>query len=123
MSITSDDLRSVELAIVALFTGIGTIYTAISERRGKKKEVRDKVIEAKVKEVADTVSVVPNIKDTTDKVHVLVNGEKTRMMEDLVASRLLNLTMAEVILESNPNSEQARRMVELAKKLYDQVKI
>jgi hypothetical protein len=118
------------------------VAAALAERDLKKAEF-DKAVAQKVEEAAQAAKAVKQdlaqsttqtskaiceVKDElgethsqVDRVHKIVNSEKTRMMEDMKASRLLNLTMAEALLADHPNSESAKQAVVLAQTLYNQI--
>jgi hypothetical protein len=140
-------LYSISLMVVAGFTVVNTGIAAWREwaqrRRDEtlaieRKEVAsrasdvavaaEKVATAtqEVKEHLDHTDVITStalvqIADTTKAVHTIVNSEKTRMMQELKASRLLTLSMAQTLLVDHPESKTAKQAVDLAQSLYDEI--
>lgn len=144
----SDGLRNLELAVIAVFTCVQAMVSAYTKRAQRKREEKkiefdtavaeaqrkrdeekarfDAAVAARVKEVAESLVISNNKQEQTDKVvrevHTIVNSEKTRMMQDLTASRLLNLLQAQSLADADPKNENARKAVDLAQYLYDQIK-
>jgi hypothetical protein len=66
-----------------------------------------------------TKDVTKKIKEVTDATHVIVNSQKTAMMEELRSSRLLTLGMANALLRQNPSSLDLKEAAITAQALYD----
>lgn len=140
IGLNSDDLRNVLLAIVALSTCVTTAITAYSKaaqrKRDEKKAIFDKAVAERVQEVKSTLvdattksatsigevrTEVQEARGQIEKVHTIVNSEKTRGMEELQASRLLTLSMAQAIAKDHPESESAQMAVHIAQTLYNKI--
>lgn len=147
MSFGSDDVRNIELAVVAGFTAVTTLVTAYGKwsqrRRDDIKAEFDKAVAAKVQEVANaaqgvksdlahsttqTTKAICEVKDELqvahsqiDKVHTIVNSEKTSSMEELRSSRLLTLTAFRALLSANPGSADLKQAVSAAQALYNKI--
>lgn len=119
-------------------------------KRDRMKAEFDTAVAAKVQEVADTAvraanevqgvktalatntdkttKAIGEVKDevhesktVVDKVHIIVNSEKTRMMEELLASRSLTLSMARALVKSDPTNKDAQIAMNIAQTLYDKL--
>lgn len=66
-----------------------------------------------------TKAVTQGIKEVTDKTHVIVNSQKTAMMEELKNSRLLTLGMANALLRQDPGNLDLKEAAITAQALYD----
>jgi hypothetical protein len=145
--VTQTALYSISLMVVAGFT---VVNTGIAAWREWAQRQRDEALALERKEVANKASDVAvaaekvatatqevkshlsqtdqitsealnKIADTTTAVHTIVNSEKTRMMQELRASRLLTLSMAQALLMDHPDSNTAKQAVGLAQSLYDEI--
>jgi hypothetical protein len=115
-------LYSISLMVVAGFTVINTGLSGLREWSSRRRD--DRIVKeraAAVKLAEEQKKALEHTSETVDKVHTIVNSEKTRMMEDLTSARLLNLSMAQALLEANPKSESAKRAMELAKAMYERI--
>lgn len=140
MSFGSDDVRNLELALVAGFTAITTMVTAYGKysqrKRDTKKEEFDRAVAAEVQKVKITLEdsttksteAICAVKDELEithgqvnKVHTIVNSEKTAGMEELRTSRLLTLTAFKALLATNPDSKNLQEAVAAAQALYDKI--
>lgn len=140
MSFGSDDVRNIELAVVAGFTAVTTLVTAYGKwsqrKRDDAKAEFDKAVAEKVQEVktalhdstAQSTKAICEVKDElaithgqVDKVHTIVNSEKTASMEELRSSRLLTLTAFKALSAATPGSTELRQAVAAAQALYDKI--
>ena len=136
--IDADDFRAVELGIVALATCLTTIITGWSKHaqriRDERKAEVDKAVAAEVQKVKTTLmesttkstdalcavqDEVHTAHGTIDKVHTIVNSEKTAAMAELRVSRLLTLTALKALLTTDPKNEDLKQAVAVAQTLYD----
>jgi hypothetical protein len=67
-----------------------------------------------------TSDVVGEVKNTVDATHVIVNAQKTAMIQKMANAQLLTLTMAQAMLEDKPNSKKLQEAVVAAQTLYDE---
>jgi hypothetical protein len=95
MDLAGENVRNIYLLAIAVFT----FATAWINLRTKK-----------------TTEV---IKQNVDKVHTIVNAQKTAMMEELKTSRSLTLGMANALLRLDPKNEDLKKAVITAQALYD----
>ena len=71
-------------------------------------------------EAKKVAGVVGEVKDTVDATHVIVNAQKTAMMQKMANAQLLTLTMAQAMLEDKPKSQKLQEAVAAAQALYDE---
>jgi hypothetical protein len=118
------------------------VAEALTERDRKKAEF-DQAVAKKVQEVATaaqsvkrdlatntetTSKAISEVKEElrathgqVDKVHTIVNSEKTAGMEELKSSRLLTLTALKALLTTNPQNKDMMQAVSVAQTLYDKI--
>lgn len=109
------------------------VAEALTERDRKKAEF-DKAVADKVEEVARLAQessqkneiALTEVKDEVqathaqvDKVHTIVNSEKTAAMAELRVSRLLTLTALKALLTTDSKNEDLKQAVAAAQTLYD----
>jgi hypothetical protein len=111
------------------------VAAALAERDRKKAEF-DEAVAKKVEEVARLANESSQKNETAltevkgelrqtheqvDKVHTIVNSEKTAGMEELKSSRLLTLTAFKLLLLKEPGNPELRQAVSVAQTLYDKI--
>jgi|SRR5579859_2808929 len=68
----------------------------------------------------ETTRQLDGIESVAKQTHVIVNSQKTKMLQDLKASRVLALALSRSLLRQNPNDPDAKAAVELAQRLLDE---
>lgn len=84
-------------------------------------EVKDELSVSKDEVLAhreDEKQVFSAIQDKVDKTHVIVNAQKTAMMQKLVDAQLFTLTLATAMLEERPENHKLRDAVAAADAIY-----
>jgi hypothetical protein len=64
--------------------------------------------------------ILKKIEATTDRTHVIVNAQKTAMMQKLQNAQLLTLTMAKAMLKKDRKNRTLKSAVATAQALYDE---
>ena len=151
MSFSSDTVRDALLTVMAISTFGTAIITGWSKRAQRLREEKkakldavaaevktkfDKAVADKVEEVkraleestTKSTKAICEVKDELElthgqvnKVHTIVNSEKTAGMEELRTSRLLTLTAFKSLLATNPGSKNLQEAVAAAQALYDKI--
>jgi len=60
------------------------------------------------------------IQSKVNATHVIVNAQKTAMMQKIANAQLIALTMAQALLEERPHSTKLQKAVAAAQALYDE---
>lgn len=118
--------------VTAISVTTNLIYTGIMNKRRDEKVA---VVAMKAADVATatekvrhhlnesdtaTTTKLNGIQDTSDKIHTIVNAQKTAMMKKLQDSQFLTLTMAKVLLRQDPKNVELGQAVAAAQALYDE---
>lgn len=131
------------MMVVALSTTTNLILTPIlAARRDRRlaagtKEVAEQAekVAAAVVEVKNDMSgskaeviahrqeekqIFSNLQNKVDATHIIVNAQKTAMMQKMANAQLGMLTMTQAMLEEKPNSAKLKQAVAVAQALYDE---
>jgi hypothetical protein len=103
----------------------GTAQVAIKAEQVAKAvvEVKDELNISK-DEVAghrkDEAKAFGTLQDKVNATHIIVNAQKTAMMQKLADSQLFTLTLAQAMLDEKPHNQKLKDAVASAQALYDQ---
>jgi len=132
------------MLVVAVSTTVNTVLAPIlARRRDKKLAAGTAQVAVKAAEVAEAVVAVKteldlskgevaahrieearafgDLKDVTNKTHVIVNSQKTEMLQDALLSRKANLNLAKLLLKKSPHDQDVKEMVKIAEREFKRV--
>lgn len=102
----------------------GTLAVAIEAKKVASAvvEVKTELSTSKEEVIAhrlDEKQVFDNIQKKVDATHIIVNAQKTAMMQKLADAQQVNLLMAQAMLEDKPDNQKLKLAVASAQALYD----
>ncbi len=92
------------------------VATAVVEVKKELSTSKDEVAAHRL----DEATIFGNIQKKVDATHIIVNAQKTAMMQKVTDAQFLTLTMAKAMLRNQPHDEELKSAVIAAQALYEQ---